>query len=195
VDYSDVEPVGALANGMTATAQGTASSTNASLRATSVQVSSGAGGAAKELGLIEGLVTSFNSDSDFKVGDQQIATRPNTYFALHGQRLGPDLAIKVRGTFNASGVLVASKVEAQRLSSNIARGVAGSVSAASGTLTLLGVETAITDATIFDDQSNQPLRAFRLGRFGIRLRDGNRSQTNRASGAGASGASLALCNV
>jgi len=52
---------------------------------------------------------------------------------------------------------------ATRPSSNIARGVVGSVSAASGTLTLLGIETVITDATIFDDQSDQPLRAFRLG--------------------------------
>jgi len=163
VDDGPFAKKGALANGMMVTVQGTASATNAFLRATSVQVSSGAGGVAKELGLIEGLVTSFNSSSDFKVGDQRIATHFNTDFVLHGQRLGPDLAIKVRGTFNASGVLVASRVEAQRQSSNVARGMVGSVSAASGTLTLLGVEMAITGTTIFDDRSNQHLRTFRLG--------------------------------
>jgi hypothetical protein len=113
IDYSGVVPNGKLGDGKTATVQAVESPANGTLHATVLQVSSGVGGAANEQGQTEGLITSISSNSQFFVGDQEIATNSATNFVLHGQALGPDLPVTVSGTFDASGTLVAKSVKAQ----------------------------------------------------------------------------------
>jgi hypothetical protein len=182
VSYNGVTPVGMLANGSTVSVGGNISSGQTSLQATHVEVISGLGGAADELGRIEGLITAFNSASDFAIGTQPIATDANTQFILNGQTLGPNLAVDVQGTFNATGVLVARKVQARSngviggliggllggLPGAPAGSVAGvrgpveSVSASDRSLRVLGVRLDVSGATAFDDQSNQDLRPFGL---------------------------------
>jgi hypothetical protein len=182
VNYSGATPIGALANGSTVSVGGSIPSGQTSLHATHVEVISGLGGAANELGQIEGLITAFNSASDFAIGAQRVATDASTQFVLHGQALGPNLAVDVQGTFNAAGVLVARKVQARSagllggLIGGLLGGLTGapgtgpagvlgpveSVSASGHSLRVLGVDLQVSGATAFDDQSSQGLRPFGL---------------------------------
>jgi hypothetical protein len=185
VSYNGVTPVGTLANGSTVSVGGNIASGQASLQATHVEVISGLGGAADELGRIEGLITAFTSASDFTIGTQRIATDANTQFMLHGQALGPNLAVDVQGTFNAAGILVARKVQARSNGviggliggllggatgapgSNLA-GVRGPIESVSDrSLRVLGVDLAVSGATAFDDQSHQDLRPFGLSELRV----------------------------
>jgi hypothetical protein len=62
------------------------------------------------VGRIEGLITRFPSSSYFEVDGQPVAVDSRTKLHLHGP-LGLDVAVKVTGTFDVNGVLVASKVK------------------------------------------------------------------------------------
>jgi hypothetical protein len=112
VDYSGLQVNGALTNGMTALVQALEAPAGEVLHASQVQVSSGIGGAANESGQTEGLITSVASSHVFWVGNQPIQTDSSTLFMLHGHALAPDLAVQVKGTFTASGVLLARQVKA-----------------------------------------------------------------------------------
>ncbi|HVY80258.1 MAG TPA: DUF5666 domain-containing protein [Steroidobacteraceae bacterium] len=161
VQYGAVGDVEALANGATVTVQGNIPLLQTTLHATDIQVLSGIGGGADELGEVEGLITTFNSAADFTIESQRIVTDGNTVFTLRGQTLGPNLPVVVRGTFDDAGVLVASEVVATP-SSQV--GVLGAVeSITNGVVRVLGVDFATTDATAFDDQSNQNVRPFGVG--------------------------------
>lgn len=113
VDYSGVAPDGKLVNGSTATVQAIEAPANGTLHATLVVVSTGVGGVPNEDGHIEGLITSIDSNGRLSVGDQEVLTTDATHFVLHGQTLSPDLSVKVIGTFDGSGALVAKTVIAQ----------------------------------------------------------------------------------
>jgi hypothetical protein len=162
VDYSDVAPVGTLANGSAVSVRGSIPLLQSSLRATRVEVVSGLGGVANELGQIEGLITAFNTNSDFTVGIQRVATDANTQFILNGAALGPNLAVDVKGVFNAAGVLQASEVTASSVGRVAAQGAVESVSVTNHSLRVLGVDFTTSNTTAFDDESNQGLRPFAL---------------------------------
>jgi hypothetical protein len=118
------------------------------------------GGAEGVRGHVDGLITAFNSVADFALGTQRVVTDDSTVFVLHGQTLGPNVEVDVRGVFNSAGVLVATKVQAV---SSGALGVLGAVEAVTGdTLRVLGVDFAVSDATAFDDDSRQKVRQFGL---------------------------------
>src|SRR6185503_4326318 len=76
----------------------------------------------------------------------------------NGQTLGPNLGVVVRGTFDSAGVLVAHEVKATSTESVGALGLVESV--VDGTLRVLGVDFATSNATTFDDESNQSVRPF-----------------------------------
>jgi uncharacterized protein DUF5666 len=162
VDYSGVAPNGTLANGAFVSVQGTTLSAGGALIATRVQVIPGLNGAANEQGRIEGFITAFVSDSDFTVNGQRVLTDASTELNLRGATLGLDVPVKVRGTFDASGVLVASKVEVKPQMLSLVRGLVDSVSASGNTLTVLGVTIATNGSTWFDDKSSLPLKSFKL---------------------------------
>jgi hypothetical protein len=162
VNYSDVAPSGTLANGSTVSVYGSIPPGQSSLRATQVDVISGLGGAGGELGDVEGLITVFNAASDFMMGVQRIATDANTQFFLHGKTLGPNLAVKVNGVFDAAGVLVARRVEVSSPGVMGVLGLVESVSASDQSIRVLGVNFTISDTTAFDDKSSQHLRRFAL---------------------------------
>jgi hypothetical protein len=162
VDYSGVEPIGTLANASVVTVQGNAVSQAGVLTATRVQVFAGLGAAANDSGRIEGVITSFVSNADFMVNGQRVSTDSSTQFMLQGVTLGLNVAVKVRGTFNASGVLVATRVEAKAQTLSVVRGLVDSVSASTNTLTVLGVAVTTVASTTFEDRAAQPLRSFQL---------------------------------
>jgi Domain of unknown function (DUF5666) len=110
VDYSQASVDGQLANASTATVWADEYPAAGTLHVTRVQVSLGLGGAAGEKGRLEGLVTSVSSGGAFYVGDQLVVTDANTHLVLHGHALTPNLAVRIQGSFNAAGGLVAKSV-------------------------------------------------------------------------------------
>jgi hypothetical protein len=160
VDFSAATVSGTLADSSTVVVKGTSISTFGALIATRVDVSSGLTAAANDQGQLEGFISAFTSSSDFVVEGQRVATTATTELVLRGGALGLDVPVKIRGTFNASGVLVASRIEVKPRSLSRIHGLVDSVSAASNTLTVLGVAVTTDAATSFNDRSPQPLRSF-----------------------------------
>ena len=112
IDYSQAKVSGNLADGKTATVWADEYPTAGTLHVTRVDVSSGVGGVAGEKGDLEGLITSVAANSSFYVGDQLVVIDANTHVVLHGQTLQPDLAVRIQGTFDSSGALIAKSVKA-----------------------------------------------------------------------------------
>jgi hypothetical protein len=92
--------------------QGTSLSASGALMATDVTVLPPPGGAPGSRGEVEGVVTSFNSVSDFVVNGVHVTTNANTLFQLNGITLGVNVRVDVEGSYDSSGTLVASSVEA-----------------------------------------------------------------------------------
>jgi len=162
VSYGGVMPTGTLANGGIVLVRGTALSNGGALVATRVQVLSGLGAAANDRGQLEGIITSFTSNADFALNGQRVATDSSTELVLRGATLGLDVPVKVRGTFNASGVLVATRVEVKPNSLSVVRGLVTDVSAATRTLNVLGIPVTTGSSTSFEDRSDLHILQFRL---------------------------------
>jgi hypothetical protein len=162
VDYSAIAPSGSLANGAAVKVSGTMLNAAGALVATRVDVLQGLGGTANEQGEIEGLITTFTSNSDFVVNGQRVTTNANTQFMLNGVTLAVDVRVDVDGSFDASGVLVAKSVQATPDSASLVRGLVENVNAASNTLTVLGVTITTSSDTEFEDKSSQQMRLFKL---------------------------------
>jgi hypothetical protein len=162
VDYSAATVQGALQSASTVIVRGTSSGAGGTLVATRVQVVGALAAAANDGGRVEGLVTSFVSNSDFTVNGQRVIADSSTELVPNGATLGLDVAVKVRGTFNASGALVATRIEVKPNSASVLRGLVDSVSATNGTLTVLGIPITTGASTSFEDKSSQHVRLFKL---------------------------------
>jgi hypothetical protein len=111
IAYGQAKVNGKLAGASTATVTADEAPSAGTLQATSVAVSNGVPGPAAGInGQVEGLITSLDSASSFYVGDQLVVTNTQTHFALQGNTLRADLSVKVAGTFNSSGALLANQV-------------------------------------------------------------------------------------
>ncbi|MDH5622047.1 MAG: DUF5666 domain-containing protein [Gammaproteobacteria bacterium] len=111
---------------------------------------------------IEGFITRFGSATDFDVSGIPVTTTASTTFEGGvATDLGLNLKVEVEGEFNATGRLVASKID---IKSATAIRVTGNLDLVNGgTLTILGI-TVNTDPvkTRFEDKSSvrvDPLRA------------------------------------
>jgi Domain of unknown function (DUF5666) len=113
IDYSQAKVKGTLANGSNATVWADEYPTAGTLHVTRVEVSSGVGGVAGAKGDLEGLITSVAANGNLYVGDQLVIIDPLTHLLLNGPSLVPDLAVRVEGTFDSSGALVAKSVSAE----------------------------------------------------------------------------------
>ena len=162
VDYSGVSPSGTLSNGASVTVQGSTLSSASTLIATKVKVSGGLGAGANDRGQLEGVITSFTSNASFSVNGQAVTTDGTTLITPQGATLGLDVRVKVHGTFNASGVLAANKIEVRPQSLSLVRGTVDAVSATARTLTVLGVSISTSSTTSFEDKSSQQIRLFSL---------------------------------
>jgi hypothetical protein len=161
VDFSGATVDGTLGERISARVEGTALQGDV-LQATRVAVVAEAAGKAGEQGEFEGLITSYLSDADFRLGHQRVVADGDTRFVLHEQALGPDVPVKVRGTFDSSGALVASKIETKQQGLATVQGLVDSIDSARGTMSVLGVTISTTSATALEDASEQ-----RTSRFGF----------------------------
>lgn len=112
---------------------------------------------------VEGFITRFGSATDFDVSGIPVTTNGSTTFegGVAGD-LGLNLKVEVEGEFDASGTLVATKVD---IKSATAIRVTGSLDSVSGsTLVILGI-TVNTDSltTRFEDKSNADIDPLRVG--------------------------------
>ena len=112
---------------------------------------------------IEGFITRFVSASDFDVSGLPVTTTGSTTFeGGTAAALGLNLKVEVDGEFNASGVLVATKVD---IKSATAVRVTGTLDSVSGnTMTILGI-TVNTDPlkTRFEDKSEARVDPLQVG--------------------------------
>jgi hypothetical protein len=161
VDYSSVTPSGTLTGTSTVLVRGSGL-LNGVLVATQVRVLGAPTVAANDKGKLDGIITSFTSTAAFSVGVQQVTTDGTTTFDLGGTQLGVNVPVRVSGTFNAAGVLAASRVEVKAKNLSIVRGLVDAVSATNKSLTVLGLAVTTNAGTAFNDKSSQKVRLFGL---------------------------------
>lgn len=113
IDYGHAEVDGVLADGVSVIAQGSRFAADGALIASQVQVAAPLQNQPGSIGRIQGLVTGFASSSYIAVNGQPVAVDAQTQLNLPVP-LGIDVAVKVTGTFDASGVLVASEVKTSK---------------------------------------------------------------------------------
>lgn len=114
VDYSGavLNGTSTLANGSLVEVAGSSLSAGGALLASAVTVLPNRGGAPDSRGEVEGVITVFTSISDFVVNGQHVTTNASTQFNLNGIPLGVNVRVEVEGSFDSSGTLVATSVEA-----------------------------------------------------------------------------------
>lgn len=115
---------------------------------------------------IEGIVTRFASLTDFDVNGFPATTTGSTQYENGTSAdVARDRKIEVEGELNASGVLVAEKIE---LKQDGTIRVGAPVEAVGATrLTVLGIEFVTNSGTEFDDQSNLDEQSFDLADISV----------------------------
>jgi hypothetical protein len=170
VDYSSAQledfPAGGPANGDLVEVHGTLDA-GGTLIATRVEREDRAlSGDEDDEADLEGLITRFVSATDFDVADQPVTTNASTEFR---DGTAADLAlganVEVEGEFDASGRVVADKIEFRRSANAEVRIEApvDEVDSAAGTLIVLGVTVHVNAVTRFEDQSDADLPRFGIG--------------------------------
>ncbi len=162
VDYSSATlSNGSPANGACVEAKGSVFSGGV-LTATRVEVKACNGTVANgDLGEFEGIITRFASRTDFNVGTQAITTTATTTYegGVAGD-LRVNVKIEAEGSFNASGVLVATKIQFKKETSARLLGTVDSINAANASVSIFGVTVLTNTGTSFEDKSDADQRPF-----------------------------------
>jgi hypothetical protein len=163
-DFDGANP----ANGQLVEVKGTTFGTGGVLVATRVERETasliGTDGRPSEL---EGYITRFASAQDFDVSGVRVTTSASTTFA-EGSAADLAVGVKVEVDGTVSGTsLAATAVRVERDSSRRVAGRVQAVDAAAGRLTVLGVVVSVDINTQFEDNTNQRLRPFNLGRINV----------------------------
>lgn len=164
INYANVTPTnGTLANGGCAEAKGTQFAGGA-LTATSVEVKScTVGGLNNQRGEIEGVITRLASASDFDIGSQRVSTTASTTYENGvAADLRTGLKVEAEGRFDASGTLVATKVQIKPDTALRLLGTIDSLDATASTLRVFGLTVAVNAGTSFEDKSAANVRQFRF---------------------------------
>jgi hypothetical protein len=112
---------------------------------------------------LEGLVTRFVSATDFDVAGQRVTTNATTrYEGGTAANLALDVNVEVEGGFDATGRIVATRVEFRRDSNVELAGSVESVNLAAGSLVVLGTTVRTNTLTRFEDQSSADVERFSL---------------------------------
>ncbi len=158
VDYSAAAVSnGTLATGVTVEAKGTTLLANGALRASTVEVKSGLGARSGDQLELEGYLTRYASNTDFDINGQRVSTDASTRLELNGLPLALNAKVEAEGSVNASGVLVARKVEVKRDGSTRVVATIESLTAPA-TLRVLGVTVTVDARTQYEDKAANPVR-------------------------------------
>jgi hypothetical protein len=110
---------------------------------------------------LEGYVTAFVSATEFEVDGQAVTTTATTDY-INGtvDMLALDVKVKVDGTLNADGVLVADRIVFCQPSFFEIEASLAALDASEGTITLLGITVYTDEFTLFRDHSAASSTAF-----------------------------------
>lgn len=108
---------------------------------------------------IEGFITRFASAQDFDVSGLPVVTNNSTVFEGGAAAdLGLNIKVEVEGSLNASGTLVATKVDIRRAKAVRATALVDSVNGPANSLVMLGITVNIDALTRLEDKSNANVR-------------------------------------
>lgn len=168
VDYSAATllgfPAGAPENGQFVEVEGSAIGGSGELLATQLEFEDrGLGGDDGDDVELEGFITRFNSAQDFDVSGIPVTTNAATVFeGGSAADLGLNIKVEVEGSLNASGVLVADKVDIRRGNAVRVTANADSVNAAGNSLVLLGITVNVDALTRLEDKSSADVQNLSL---------------------------------
>lgn len=124
------------------------------LVATNIKVKDTSTGTQNERLEVQGLITNFNSASDFTVNNQKVQTNSSTQYENGTPAdLALNAKVTVRGTLDASGVLVADRVSIQTAGTVQLEGNVEAVNISAGSITVSGQTVTVTATTIMQDSS------------------------------------------
>ena len=131
---------------------------------------------------LEGFITAFVSATEFEVDEQPVTTVETTEY-VNGtvDSLALDVKVKVDGTLDANGVLVADRIVFCLPSLIEIEADLEAFDVDTGTLTLLGLEIATDEFTLFRDHSAAEMSAFGFDDLAIGDRLEVRAYTNNTS--------------
>lgn len=155
-----------LKNGLLAIVAGSRDSAGI-FQATSVSVQTISFSSEVKSADVEGFVTRFVSSADFDVaGVTCSGNSATTYSNGNSTTLALGSSVKVSGSVNAAGVLVAQKIELKQKVSNEIAGEVSSVSIpvsgaiATGSFVIAGTNIQTNNSTAYEDGSNDRLKRF-----------------------------------
>lgn len=167
VDYSNAAnlPNGSPTNGACVEVKGSGyaggilTATSVEVKSCTAQVDDG------DLGEIEGIITRIVSSTEFEIGARRVSHGATTVFeGGTAADLRENLKVEAEGTFNASGVLVAKKVDLKPETSARLLGTIDSIGSSS--MTLFGVTVLTNTGTAYDDKSSQNKRPLTFADLG-----------------------------
>ncbi len=164
IDYSTVASPPTLNNGDFVEIEGTLSGTT--LMASEIEVEhplvSGNPGDKME---IEGIITTLGSQTEFEVNGLPVKTTSQTAFENGtSDNIALNTRVEVEGSMDASGTLVAEKVEFRFVEKQEVRlvGAVDNVDQVQSSLTIFGLTVKTNNSTVMKDESAQEMSRFRL---------------------------------
>jgi len=145
-------------------AKGTSFGAGGELIATRVEREDGLTGIADGVHIeIQGFITRFQSAQDFDVTGLPVTTTPSTVYegGVEGD-LDLNVKVEVEGDVDASGVLVATKVDIRRAKAVRVTANVDSVSATTNSLVLLDITVSVDLLTRLEDKSSADVRPLTL---------------------------------
>lgn len=149
VSYAGVTPTnGTMANNACVEVKGSTFS-GAQLIASSVEMKScGLASSSGATGEVEGYITTFVSASDFSIGAQRVITTGAFTLVTNGANsLGLNVKVEAEGSFDASGNLVATRIEIKADNSLRVLGNIESITAP-GTIVVNGIAVQVSNGTL-----------------------------------------------
>jgi hypothetical protein len=167
VDYSTALvsnfPSGQPANGDVVEAQGSVDGSGVLVATKLERRSEALAGTTSDSAELEGLVTRFVSAADFDVAGQRVTTTASTvYEGGTASSLALNANVEVEGGFDATGRVVARKVQIRQQSDVELAGRVDAVNASAGMLVVLGVTVRTNSLTRFEDHGPADVERFGL---------------------------------
>jgi hypothetical protein len=113
IDYGNAEVEAVLTGSAPVSVQGVQFAGDGALIANLVRASGSAHGQPGAIGRIQGIITSYSSSAYFEVDGQPVMVDAQTKLSL-AVPLGMDVLVRVTGTFDTNGVLVADSVQSSK---------------------------------------------------------------------------------
>ena len=168
VDYStatlDNFPGGTISSGDLVEAKGTSFGAGGELIATRVEREDGLTGVADGTHIeLQGFITRYQSAQDFDIAGFPVTTTTSTVYegGVEGD-LDLNVKVEVEGDVDASGVLVATKVDIRRAKAIRVTAIVDSVSTTTDSLVLLDITVTVDLLTRLEDKSTADVRPLTL---------------------------------